>query len=48
VSAGKKATGVAAGVGVIGTIISIWWFALRPRRKAAKARGSSAPGSTGA
>jgi hypothetical protein len=36
VSAGKKATGVAAGVGVVGTIISIWWFALRPRRKRAR------------
>jgi hypothetical protein len=25
---------VAAGVGVLGTMASIWWFALRPRRKA--------------
>jgi hypothetical protein len=24
---------VAAAVGVIGTMASIWWFALRPRRK---------------
>jgi hypothetical protein len=37
VSPGKKAKGVAAGVGVVGTVISIWWFALRPRRKRSKA-----------
>ncbi len=24
---------VAAAVGVVGTMASIWWFALRPRRK---------------
>jgi hypothetical protein len=24
---------VAAAVGVLGTMASIWWFALRPRRK---------------
>jgi hypothetical protein len=41
VSPGKKAKGVAAaGVGVVGTIVSIWWFALRPRRKRAKAASS--------
>jgi hypothetical protein len=25
---------VAAAVGVLGTMASIWWFALKPRRKA--------------
>jgi len=37
VSSGKKTKGVAAGVGLVGTIVSIWWFALRPRRKRGKA-----------
>jgi len=44
VSAGKKATGVAAGIGVVGTIVSIWWFALRPRRKRAGRPEASGPG----
>jgi hypothetical protein len=26
-----------AGVGLLGTIASIWWFALKPRRNRAKA-----------
>jgi len=25
---------VAAAVGIVGTMVSIWWFALKPRRKA--------------
>ncbi len=25
---------VAAGIGVVGTMASIWWFALKPRRQA--------------
>jgi len=29
----KLITPVAAGIGVLGTMASIWWFALRPRRK---------------
>jgi hypothetical protein len=37
VSPGNKAKGVAAGVGVVGTVISIWWFALRPRRRRKRA-----------
>jgi len=27
---------VAAAAGVLGTMASIWWFALKPRRKAGK------------
>jgi hypothetical protein len=34
---------VAAAVGVIGTMASIWWFALKPRRKAKKARRAEQP-----
>ena len=30
---GRKLTKPAAGVGLLVTIVSIWWFALRPRRK---------------
>jgi hypothetical protein len=30
---GKVLGAVAAGFGVLGTMASIWWFALRPRRK---------------
>jgi hypothetical protein len=34
VAEGRKAfKRVAAAVGLVGTITSIWWFALRPRRK---------------
>jgi len=35
-----------AGAGLAGTIASIWWFALKPRRKRARqqASGPSAPG----
>jgi hypothetical protein len=29
---------VAAAVGVVGTMASIWWFALKPRRKAKQAQ----------
>jgi len=29
----KPAAGI---VGVLATIVSVWWFALRPRRKAKK------------
>jgi hypothetical protein len=28
---------VAAAVGIVGTMASIWWFALKPRRKAKSA-----------
>jgi hypothetical protein len=31
---------VAAAVGVLGTMASIWWFALKPRRKARRERSS--------
>ena len=37
---------VAATVGIVGTMASIWWFALKPRRKAkavAKTDAQSAP-----
>jgi hypothetical protein len=30
----KMVKPVAAAVGVVGTMASIWWFALKPRRKA--------------
>jgi len=30
---------VAAAVGVLGTMASVWWFALRPRRRAERGRG---------
>lgn len=29
----KLATRIAAVTGVVGTMASIWWFALKPRRK---------------
>ena len=35
---------VAATIGVVGTMASIWWFALKPRRKArneAKSAGAA-------
>lgn len=35
----KVAKPVAAAIGVIGTMASIWWFALKPRRKAKQDRG---------
>lgn len=31
---------VAAALGVLGTMASIWWFALKPRRKARREGGS--------
>jgi hypothetical protein len=31
---------VAAALGVVGTMASIWWFALKPRRKAKRERGA--------
>jgi hypothetical protein len=31
---------VAAAVGVLGTMASIWWFALKPRRKAKRSTDS--------
>jgi hypothetical protein len=34
---------VAAAVGVVGTMASIWWFALKPRRKAKKAASGGGP-----
>jgi hypothetical protein len=36
----KVAKPVAAAVGVLGTMASIWWFALKPRRKAKRDSGS--------
>ncbi len=36
----KMVKPVAAGVGVVATMASIWWFALKPRRKARKNTGS--------
>jgi cbb3-type cytochrome oxidase subunit 3 len=33
VSPSRKTTSLAAAFGALGTIASIWWFALRPRRK---------------
>lgn len=38
----KVAAPVAAAVGIVGTMASIWWFALKPRRKA-KHAGTTAP-----
>ncbi|HTZ09422.1 MAG TPA: hypothetical protein VMB72_10135 [Acidimicrobiales bacterium] len=36
---------VVAALGVLGTIVSIWWFALKPRRKRARqGRSEPAPG----
>jgi hypothetical protein len=32
---------VAAALGVLGTMASIWWFALKPRRKAKREQSSS-------
>lgn len=29
----KMVKPIAAGLGMLGTMASIWWFALRPRRK---------------
>jgi hypothetical protein len=31
---------VAAAVGVVGTMASIWWFALKPRRQAKANKGA--------
>jgi cbb3-type cytochrome oxidase subunit 3 len=33
---------VAATVGILGTMASIWWFALKPRRKAKSAKSKDA------
>ncbi len=33
---------IAAAVGVAGTMASIWWFALKPRRKSKKLQRSQA------
>jgi len=35
---------VAAAVGVVGTMASIWWFALKPRRKAKAEKSGSGTG----
>ncbi|MGP8059287.1 MAG: hypothetical protein ACLP9C_06610 [Acidimicrobiales bacterium] len=37
---------VAAAIGVVGTMASIWWFALKPRRKAKGAAADDARGSS--
>ncbi len=43
VSGGRKfGKPVVAALGVAGTIASIWWFALKPRRKRAGQRASEA------
>lgn len=34
----KAVKPVAAAVGVLGTMASIWWFALKPRRKARRGK----------
>lgn len=41
VRAKKVVKPVAAAVGVLGTMASIWWFALKPRRKARRGASSS-------
>ena len=44
VSSNKKfVKPVVAAVGLAGTIASIWWFALKPRRKRAGQRSSEPP-----
>jgi len=35
---------VAATIGIVGTMASIWWFALKPRRKAKGAARDAAAG----
>ncbi len=37
---------VAAAVGIVGTMASIWWFALKPRRKAKLERRASSESTT--
>jgi hypothetical protein len=44
VSSGRKfVKPLVAAAGVAGTIASIWWFALKPRRKRAKQGRAEAP-----
>jgi hypothetical protein len=44
VSSGRKfGKPVVAALGLAGTIASIWWFALKPRRKRARQKSSEAP-----
>ena len=38
---------VAAAAVTLGTIASIWWFALKPRRKAKSARNAKGGGASG-
>jgi hypothetical protein len=40
----KVGTSVAAAVGVVGTMASIWWFALKPRRQAKLERSAKSSG----
>ncbi len=37
----KVAKPLAATIGVLGTMASIWWFALKPRWKAKREQGGS-------
>ena len=44
VSSGRKfVKPLVAAVGLAGTIASVWWFALKPRRKRAGMRSSEPP-----
>jgi len=44
VSSGRKfVKPLVAAVGLAGTIASVWWFALKPRRKRARQRSSEPP-----
>ena len=46
-SGGRKVVKpVAAAAVTLGTIASIWWFALKPRRKAKEVAKTSGPAST--
>jgi hypothetical protein len=44
VSSTRKLVRPLAVVGALGTIASVWWFALKPRRKKKKAAGASSNG----
>jgi hypothetical protein len=44
VSSGRKfVKPLVAAVGLAGTIASVWWFALKPRRMRARQRSSAPP-----
>ena len=47
VSSGRKfSKPLMAALGLAGTAASIWWFALKPRRKRAKAQGEEGSSSS--